>query len=63
MLDCFSNACVDEKAVKEISVIGRNTQGVRLITLESKDEKVAGVARLAEVGKDEEGTGDEAPAE
>jgi DNA gyrase subunit A len=34
-------------AVSDISVIGRNTQGVRLITIE-KDEKVVGVARLAE---------------
>ncbi|WP_242344223.1 DNA gyrase subunit A [Anaeromyxobacter terrae] len=31
-----------------ISVIGRNTQGVRLITLESKSEQVVGVARVAE---------------
>ena len=38
-------------AVREISVIGRNTQGVRLITLDSKEERVAGVARLADVGK------------
>jgi DNA gyrase subunit A len=34
-------------AVSKISVIGRNTQGVRLINIE-KDEKVVGVARLAE---------------
>jgi len=34
-------------AVAKISVIGRNTQGVRLINIE-KDEKVVGVARLAE---------------
>ena len=33
---------------KGISVIGRNTQGVRLITLESKEEAVVGVARVAE---------------
>jgi DNA gyrase subunit A len=33
---------------KGISVIGRNTQGVRLITVESKEEQVAGVARVAE---------------
>jgi DNA gyrase subunit A len=31
-----------------ISVIGRNTQGVRLITVESRDEQVAAVARVAE---------------
>jgi len=34
-------------AVSKISVIGRNTQGVRLINID-KDEKVVGVARLAE---------------
>ena len=33
---------------KGISVIGRNTQGVRLITVESRDEQVAGVALVAE---------------
>jgi DNA gyrase subunit A len=33
---------------KGISVIGRNTQGVRLITVESREEEVAGVARVAE---------------
>ncbi len=39
-------------AVKEISVIGRNTQGVRLIDV-SPGEKVVGVARLADDGDDE----------
>jgi DNA gyrase subunit A len=34
--------------VKEISVIGRNTQGVRLITLESAQQKVTGISRLPE---------------
>ncbi|MFO7971318.1 MAG: DNA gyrase C-terminal beta-propeller domain-containing protein [Desulfobacterales bacterium] len=34
-------------SVKQISVISRNTQGVRLIGM-SPEEKVAGVARLAE---------------
>ena len=38
-------------AVNEISIIGRNTQGVRLITVDSKQEKVVGVARLADVDK------------
>jgi DNA gyrase subunit A len=32
----------------QISLIGRNTQGVRLISLESREEQVAGVARVAE---------------
>jgi DNA gyrase subunit A len=39
-------------AVAQISVIGRNTQGVRLITVESREEQVAGVARVAETGKE-----------
>jgi DNA gyrase subunit A len=33
---------------KEISVIGRNTQGVRLIALESASEKVTGISKLPE---------------
>ena len=44
-------------AVKGIGVIGRNTQGVRLITLESKDEKVVAVARVAETGQAAEAAG------
>jgi DNA gyrase subunit A len=32
--------------VKEISVIGRNTQGVRLITLDDEKEKVVGISHL-----------------
>lgn len=35
--------------VNGISVIGRNTQGVRLISMESADEKVAGLSKLPEV--------------
>jgi DNA gyrase subunit A len=46
--------------VKEISVIGRNTQGVRLITLEAENEKVVGISRLPEVaGADDESEGGE----
>jgi DNA gyrase subunit A len=41
--------------VGEISVIGRNTQGVRLITLESGDEKVAGISKLPESEREDEG--------
>ncbi len=37
--------------VQGISVIGRNTQGVTLIAVESKDELVMAVARLAETGR------------
>ena len=40
-----------------ISVIGRNTQGVRLITLESKEEQVVGVARMAETSPEAEAAG------
>ena len=40
-----------------ISVIGRNTQGVRLITLESKDEEVVGGARVAETTPEAEAAG------
>lgn len=49
---------------KGISVIGRNTQGVRLITLESKEEQVVALARVAEASPDEpqENGGDEGPA-
>ncbi len=35
--------------VKEISVIGRNTQGVRLISMESENEKVVGISKLPEI--------------
>ncbi|WP_309890963.1 DNA gyrase subunit A [Archangium sp.] len=42
---------------KEISVIGRNTQGVRLIALESADEKVTGISKLPE-SEDEENGGE-----
>jgi len=45
--------------VKGISVIGRNTQGVRLIDL-GEGEQVVGVARLAE--KETEMNGNEAEA-
>lgn len=41
-------------AANEISMIGRNTQGVRLITVDSKNERVVGVARLADEGKADE---------
>ena len=38
--------------VKEISVIGRNTQGVRLIEL-SSEEQLAGLEKVAETEEDE----------
>ncbi|MGC3999763.1 MAG: DNA gyrase subunit A [Anaeromyxobacter sp.] len=40
-----------------ISVIGRNTQGVRLITVESREEQVAGVARVAETTPEADAAG------
>ena len=42
---------------KGISVIGRNTQGVRLITVESREEQVAGVAIVAETSPEAEAVG------
>jgi len=39
-------------AAKEISVIGRNTQGVRLIALENEEEKVAGISRLPDIAEE-----------
>jgi len=50
-------------AVNEISIIGRNTQGVRLITVGSEQEKVVGVARLADVDKGESAEGEVEDAE
>jgi DNA gyrase subunit A len=46
-------------AAKEISVIGRNTQGVRLIALENEEEKVVGVSRLPEIAEEAGGEGAE----
>jgi DNA gyrase subunit A len=47
--------------VNEISVMGRNTQGVRLITL-AEDERLVGIERIVE-DRDEEVPGDGADAE
>ena len=40
-------------AMKDVSVIGRNTQGVKLIDIE-KDERVTGIAPIAEKEEEEE---------
>jgi DNA gyrase subunit A len=40
--------------VNEISVIGRNTQGVRLIALENGTEKVTGISKLPESSSESE---------
>ncbi|MBL7685020.1 MAG: DNA gyrase subunit A, partial [Deltaproteobacteria bacterium] len=45
--------------VKDISVIGRNTQGVKLITLD-ENEKVTAVAKLAESEEESSEEGEEA---
>ncbi len=47
----------------DISIIGRNTQGVRLISLESREEKVSGFAWIAEPEDEEAGGGPVKPAE
>ena len=41
--------------VKEISVIGRNTHGVRLISMENETEKVVGISKLPEIAASLEG--------
>jgi DNA gyrase subunit A len=41
--------------VDDIREIGRNTQGVRVLDLEEPDDRVVGVAKLAESGEREEG--------
>src|SRR5208283_4102751 len=48
--------------VGDISVIGRNTQGVRLITLENPSDKVTGLSRLPEEA-DANGAGEERASE
>jgi DNA gyrase subunit A len=52
--------------VHDISVIGRNTQGVRLITLEGTGEKVSGISKLPEateeVPENGNGNGGDEPA-
>ncbi len=46
--------------VSEISVVGRNTQGVRLIRLD-EGERLTGVERIESLGEDAAGTGSTAP--
>jgi DNA gyrase subunit A len=46
---------------RQISVIGRNTQGVRLITVESRDEQVVAAARVAETSHEAEAAGVKEP--
>jgi DNA gyrase subunit A len=42
---------------RQISVIGRNTQGVRLIAIESREEQVVAAARVAETSHEAEEAG------
>ncbi|MDX1764906.1 MAG: DNA gyrase C-terminal beta-propeller domain-containing protein, partial [bacterium] len=53
MMIITRNGQVIRMAVGGISVIGRNTQGVKLIDIE-KGDKVTSVATLAEKEEDEE---------
>jgi DNA gyrase subunit A len=43
--------------IKDIRIIGRNTQGVRLIELE-EGERVVSLARVAEKEEEDDGAGD-----
>ncbi len=47
--------------VDEISIVGRNTQGVRLIRL-AESERLTGIERIESLDAGEAGEGDEAPA-
>jgi DNA gyrase subunit A len=61
-----NNGMLIRMRVKEISIIGRNTQGVRLISLENEAEKVVGISKLPEVAIGDEGAppeGGEPPPE
>jgi DNA gyrase subunit A len=49
--------------VDDIREIGRNTQGVRVLELDSPEDRVIGVARLAESGEQEDGAGDDGGTE
>jgi DNA gyrase subunit A len=53
-----SNGKIIRIRMADIRLIGRNTQGVRLIDLES-GERVVSLARLAEQEEDEENDGSE----
>ena len=50
------NGILIRLSIRDISTIGRNTQGVRLINLEEGD-RVIDVARVAQNGEDAEGDG------
>ncbi|HET7909312.1 MAG TPA: DNA gyrase subunit A [Nitrospira sp.] len=48
--------------VGDIREIGRNTQGVRILDLDSEDDRVVAVARLADSGERDESAAEESPA-
>ncbi|OEY67264.1 DNA gyrase subunit A [Marinobacter sp. X15-166B] len=47
----------------EVSILGRNTQGVRLIRLSQENERLVGVERIEDSGEDESGLADAAAAD
>ena len=49
--------------VDKIREVGRNTQGVRVLEMEEADDRVVGVARLADTGDRDETAGNGAPEE
>ncbi|WP_447978617.1 DNA gyrase subunit A [Candidatus Nitrospira bockiana] len=49
--------------VDDIREVGRNTQGVRLLEMEEPDDRVVGVARLADTGERDEPAANGAPEE
>jgi DNA gyrase subunit A len=54
-----SNGTLVRTSVNDISIIGRNTQGVRLIRVD-EDERLVGLARIEAMGdEDEDGDGEE----
>ena len=61
MMLSTANGMVARMRVKRVSVVGRNTQGVRLMVLEAGD-KIASVAKVAE-RSDDDGPGEIAPPE
>ena len=56
------NGVLVRTPVKDISVVGRNTQGVRLIRLEEGD-LLSGLERIDGLARDVEGDSDDPPAD
>ncbi|MCP9448573.1 MAG: DNA gyrase subunit A [Nitrospira sp.] len=49
--------------VDDIREVGRNTQGVRILDLDGENDRVVGVARLAEAGDRDEPASEDGPSE